>query len=188
LTNTYPSDFRTFAARDGARLPFRYFEGPSDFALIFLHGITEPSLYLRDFGQFIAREQLATVYLPDLERVRRQPLNALGIHRFDHAIVYRRQTPSEKLHGTESCQLSYRLALSRMVGNDYGTYLSRLTQPSFVLVGKDDEVFDADAYKPLYGKYCAAEVDILDDHNHDAIVMTEEALAAVAKWLETIRG
>lgn len=280
--HTYPEDFQTYTARDGAQLPYRFFEGPSDVALIFVHGITEPSLYLREFGQYVAQHQLATVYLPDLRgygnnpirrgdidyigqpdddledlfryvqkrhpgarilvgghsaggatalRQTRRPihkdifaylllspalnpngpldrkdgsgneskvsipryvllmlLNALGIRRYNHTVVYRRLTPSDKLHGTESCNLSYRLALSRMVGNDYESYLSQLTQPTFVLVGADDEVFDAAAYQPLYAKFCKAEVRIIPDHNHDSIVKKEDALSNVGDWLRGIRG
>ncbi|MET3292238.1 UNVERIFIED_CONTAM: non-heme chloroperoxidase [Brevibacillus sp. OAP136] len=275
--HTYLEDFQTYTARDGAQLPYRFFAGHSDIVLIFLHGITEPSLYLREFGQWIARQRLATVYLPDLRGYGNQPvrrgdidyigqldddledlfrlvqkrhpgakiivgghsaggatairqtmrpihqeifaylllapalspnapldrkggsgneskvsiprylslmlLNAIGIRRFNHAVVYRRLTPVEKLHGTESCQLSYRLALSRMVGNDYGSYLAKLTKPTYVMVGADDEVFDAVAYHPLYAKYCKAEVRVIAGHNHDTIVKTEEALSSVGDWL-----
>jgi non-heme chloroperoxidase len=279
--NTFSTDIQKFTARDGAQLPYRYFGGPSDTVLIFLHGITEPSLYLREFGQYIAQHNLATVYLPDLRgygdnpirrgdidyigqldddiedlfrhvRVRHpdariifgghsaggatalrqtirpihedihtylllapalspnspldrkdgngneskvnvpkyvllMALNALGIHRFDHTVVYRRLTPTEKLHGTESCNLSYRLALSRMVDNQYAKYLSRLTKPTYVLVGEDDEVFRADAYEQLYNKHCSAEVRVIPGHNHNAVVNTREAHAIVGQWLQGVR-
>ncbi|OPH61393.1 hypothetical protein BC351_15805 [Paenibacillus ferrarius] len=280
--NTYPEDFETYTARDGAQLPYRFFEGPSDVVLIFLHGITEPSLYLREFGQYVSRLGLATAYLPDLRGYGNRPirrgdidyigqldddledlfffvqkhhpgariivgghsaggatalrqtirpihkdifayllispalspnapldrkggsgneskvsipryvllmlLNALGIHRFNHIIVYRRLTPIEQLHGTESCNLSYRLALSRMVGNHYANYLSQLTQPTFVMIGSDDEVFDASAYKPLYEKFCKAEVRIVDNQNHDSIVKTEHALSIIGNWLRLLQA
>ncbi|KQX48569.1 MULTISPECIES: alpha/beta hydrolase [unclassified Paenibacillus] len=280
--NTYLEDFETYTARDGAQLPYRFFEGPSDVVLIFLHGITEPSLYLREFGQYVSQLGLATVCLPDLRGYGNHPirrgdidyigqldddmedlfrfvqkrhpgariivgghsaggatalrqtirpihkdifayllvspalspnapldrkggsgneskvsiprylllmlLNALGIHRYNHTIVYRRLTPIEKLHGTESCNLSYRLALSRMVGNNYEKYLSQLTQPTFVMVGADDEVFDAGAYKPLYERFCKAEVRIIADQNHDSIVKTENALSIMGNWLRVMLG
>ncbi|TJY42578.1 alpha/beta hydrolase [Cohnella pontilimi] len=279
--NTYPGDFQTYTARDGAHLPYRFFEGPSDVVLIFIHGITEPSLYLRELGQYVSGQRQATVYLPDLRGYgdlpirrgdidyigqfdddledlfrfvqQRHPgarilfgghsaggatalrqtirpihqdidayllispalspnapldrkggsgnesnvsipkylslmlLNALGIRRLNHAVVYRRHTPVDQLHGTESCRLSYRLAMSRMVGNNYGKYLSQLTQPTFVIVGADDEVFDAEAYKPLYNKFCKAEVRIIDGQNHDSIVKTEKALSIMGGWLQAIR-
>ncbi|SEB50899.1 alpha/beta hydrolase [Paenibacillus sp. GP183] len=278
--NTLSTDFQMFTARDGAKLPYRYFGGPSDCVLIFLHGITEPSLYLRELGQYVAKHNLATVYLPDLRGYGDNPirrgdidyigqldddiddlfrhvqarhpdsriilgghsaggatalrqtirpihkdihaylllspalspnsplerkdgngneskvnvtkyvllmaLNALGIHQFDHTVVYRRLTPPEKLHGTESCNLSYRLALSRMVDNQYAKYLSRLTQPTFVLIGEDDEVFRADAYEQIYSKYCNAEVRVIPGHNHDAVVTTSEAHTIVGQWLQKV--
>ncbi|WP_186445825.1 alpha/beta hydrolase [Paenibacillus cremeus] len=271
-------EVQTYTARDGSLLPYRYFEGPADAALIFLHGITEPSLYLSTLGRYLADQGLATVYLPDLrgygatpirrgdidyigqldddleDLIRhvqaRQPgarivfgghsaggatalrqtvrpihddvhaylllapalspsspldrkdklvneskvnvpkyallmaLNALGIHRWDHTVVYRRLTPKERLHGTESCSLSYRLALSRMVGSDYAKHLSRLAKPTFVLIGEDDEVFRAEAYEPLYRQYCSADVRVLPGHNHDQIIQTEQALAIVGEWLK----
>ncbi|UKS26960.1 alpha/beta fold hydrolase [Paenibacillus sp. HWE-109] len=280
--NTYPEDFKTYTARDGAQLPYRFFEGPPDVVLIFLHGITEPSLYLRELGQYVSQLGLATVYLPDLRGYGNHPirrgdidyigqldddmedlfcfvqnqhpgariivgghsaggatalrqtirpihkdifayllispalspnapldrkggsgnesrvsiprylllmlLNLLGIRRYNHAIIYRRLTPIEKLHGTESCNLSYRLTLSRMVGNNYEHYLSQLTQPTFVMIGADDEVFDANAYKPLYERFCKAEVHIIADHNHDSIVKTEHALSIMGNWLRSMHG
>ncbi|MCZ8514815.1 alpha/beta hydrolase [Paenibacillus filicis] len=52
--------------RGGAELPYRHYEGNSDKVLVFLHVISEPSLYLRIFGEAVACAGLATVYLPDL--------------------------------------------------------------------------------------------------------------------------
>lgn len=279
---TYSTDFKTFTARDGTQLPFRYFAGPSDTVLIFLHGITEPSLYLRELGKYISNQNLATVYLPDLRGYGDSPirrgdidyigqldddiedlfhfvqsrhpkatilfgghsaggatalrqtirpihtdvhayllispalspnspltrkdgnnneskvsipkyvllmgLNAIGIQRFNNTVVYRRLTPPEKLNGTESCHLSYRLALSRMVDNQFEKYLQRLNPSTFVFVGEDDEVFNAHAYEPLYSKHCSAQVRVLAGHNHDGIVKTNEALAIVGEWLTSIRS
>ncbi|WP_171685067.1 alpha/beta hydrolase [Paenibacillus planticolens] len=278
---TYSTDFQTFTARDGAKLPYRYFEGPSDTVLIFLHGITEPSLYLREFGKYISEQNLATVYLPDLRGYGDSPirrgdidyvgqldddledlfrfiqtrhpnaailfgghsaggatalrqairpihadvhayllispalspnsplnrkdgnnneskvsipkyallmgLNALGIQRFNDTVVYRRLTPPEKLHGTESCNLSYRLAKSRMVDNQFENYLQRLNPSTFVFVGEEDEVFDAHAYEPLYSKHSSAQVRVLAGHNHDKIVKTNEAFVIVAEWMRSVR-
>jgi non-heme chloroperoxidase len=275
-------EFQSYTARDGTILPYRYFAGPSDVALVFLHGITEPSLYLSAMGRYLADKGLATVYLPDLRGYgtnpirrgdidyigqldddiedlfrhvqTRQPgarivfgghsaggatalrqtvrtihkdvhaflllapalspsspldrkdkllndskvdipkyallmaLNAVGIHRWDDTVVYRRLTPKERLHGTESCDLSYRLALSRMVGSDYAKHLSRLTKPTFVLIGEDDEVFRAEAYEPLYRRHCSADVRLLPGHNHDQIVQTEQALAVIGDWLKHVLG
>ncbi|MFC5451118.1 alpha/beta hydrolase [Paenibacillus aestuarii] len=282
MLKTYPEDFQTYTARDGAQLPYRLFAGPSDVVLIFLHGITEPSLYLRELGRYVSENGIATVYLPDLRGYGNHPirrgdidyigqldddiedlfryvqkrhpgariligghsaggatalrqtirpihqdieayllispalspnapldrkggsgneskvsiprylmlmlLNKIGIQRYNHTVVYRRLTPVEKLHGTESCKLSYRLALSRMVANDYGNYLSRLTQPAFVMVGADDEVFDANAYQPLYQKFCKAEVRIIPDQNHDSIVKMQPALSIAGDWLKRHAG
>ncbi|SEU09120.1 alpha/beta hydrolase [Paenibacillus sp. NFR01] len=277
-----PNEYFSYRARDGAELPYRFIAGPSEVVLIFLHGITEPSLYLREFGRYVAEKGHATVYLPDLRGYGTNPirrgdidyigqfdddiedlfrhvqerhpgasivfgghsaggatalrqtirpihrdvhaylllapglspssplvrkdrgvndsrvnvpkyamlmgLNALGIHSWDHTIVYRRITPTEKLHGTESCHLSYRLALSRMVSNNYSKYLSELHQPTLVLVGEEDEVFLADEYEPLYHRYCGAEVQLLPGHNHDHIIQTEQAHVIVGEWLKRLRG
>lgn len=277
-----PIEFLCYRARDGAELPYSFYAGPSDVVIVFLHGITEPSLYLREFGRYLAENGLATVYLPDLRGYGTNPirrgdidyigqldddiedlfrhvqmrhpgarivfgghsaggatalrqtirpihrdvhaylllapalspsspldrkdkaandskvdvpkyallmgLNALGIHRWDHAVVYRRLTPAEKLHGTESCNLSYRLALSRMVSSNYAKHLTELTQPTLVLVGEEDEVFRADAYEPLYRRYCGAEIRILPGHNHDQIMQTEQAHAIVGEWLKGLRS
>ncbi|MEC0267105.1 alpha/beta hydrolase [Paenibacillus anseongense] len=279
---SYMTDYKTFTARDGAKLPYRHFKGPSDIVLIFLHGITEPSLYLREFGTYMSEQHLATVILPDLRGYGENPLrrgdidyigqldddiedlihhiqscypdatiifgghsaggatalrqtirpihanihayllissalspnsplarkdgnnnestvsipkyallmglNAIGITKFNHTVVYRRLTPQDKLHGTETCQLSYRLAVSRMLDNQYENYLRQLNASTFVLVGEEDEVFNAHAYEPLYNKYTPAKVRVLADHDHDRIVKSEEALSIVGEWLQDVRA
>ncbi|WP_269883346.1 alpha/beta fold hydrolase [Paenibacillus gyeongsangnamensis] len=60
--------------------------------------------------------------------------------------------------------------------------LSRLTQPTLVLVSGEDEVFLPEAYAPLYAKYCKAEVEVLPGHDHDEIVSSDKALEAVRAW------
>ena len=57
---------KTFAARDGAQLPYRLYPAQSDKALILLHGSGSHSRYFLPLAEFISSEGLAQVYTPDL--------------------------------------------------------------------------------------------------------------------------
>ncbi|WP_261304115.1 alpha/beta hydrolase [Paenibacillus andongensis] len=113
-------------------------------------------------------------------------LNSVGIRRWNGAIVYRRMTPKEQLHGTESLNLSFRLMLSRVPGNNIGDYISRLTANSFILVGSEDEVFVPEAYQPIFAKHSKLGIHILQGHNHDQIIQTEQALATIGQWMKEL--
>ena len=56
----------TYRARDGALLPFRRYGGNSQTALVLLHGSAGDGAYLATFAQALSRENVASVYTPDL--------------------------------------------------------------------------------------------------------------------------
>jgi alpha-beta hydrolase superfamily lysophospholipase len=56
----------TFIARDGRKLPYRHYPGPSNKILILLHGSGWHSQYLMPLARFISGDGLAQVYTPDL--------------------------------------------------------------------------------------------------------------------------
>jgi alpha-beta hydrolase superfamily lysophospholipase len=57
---------KTFAARDGQQLAYRYYPAQSDKVIILLHGSGSHSKYLLPLAEFISSEGLAQVYTPDL--------------------------------------------------------------------------------------------------------------------------
>ncbi|MBU2548273.1 MAG: lysophospholipase [Proteobacteria bacterium] len=59
-------ELRTYQARDGARLAYRYYPADSDKALVLLHGSGWHSRYLLPLADYIRTNNLARVYTPDL--------------------------------------------------------------------------------------------------------------------------
>jgi non-heme chloroperoxidase len=57
---------KTFTARDGKQLAYRYYPAQSDKAIILLHGSGWHSRYFLPLASFISSEGLARVYTPDL--------------------------------------------------------------------------------------------------------------------------
>ncbi len=57
---------QSYRARDGADLPYRYYESESDRVLIFLHGGSRDGRYLHMMARYIAGIGLAKVYVPNL--------------------------------------------------------------------------------------------------------------------------
>lgn len=57
---------KTFAARDGKQLAYRFYPARSDKVIILLHGSGWHSRYFLPLAEFISSEGLAQVYTPDL--------------------------------------------------------------------------------------------------------------------------
>jgi non-heme chloroperoxidase len=57
---------RTFVARDGEPLGYRYYPSQSDKVLVLLHGACWHSQYFMPMAEFISSQGLAQVYTPDL--------------------------------------------------------------------------------------------------------------------------
>jgi alpha-beta hydrolase superfamily lysophospholipase len=59
-------ELKSFTARDGTQLAYRYYPAQSDKILILLHGAAWHSKYFLPLAEFISSEGLAQVYTPDL--------------------------------------------------------------------------------------------------------------------------
>lgn len=57
---------QNYRARTGDLLYYHYFRADSQNVMILLHGITEANQYLHPLAEFVAKENLAHVYTPDL--------------------------------------------------------------------------------------------------------------------------
>jgi non-heme chloroperoxidase len=57
---------RTFSARDGKQLAYRYYPAQSDKVVILLHGSGWHSQYFFPLAEYLSSENLAQVYTPDL--------------------------------------------------------------------------------------------------------------------------
>ncbi|WP_052702995.1 alpha/beta hydrolase [Paenibacillus beijingensis] len=111
-------------------------------------------------------------------------LDSLGIkgwHGLTAMELYKRP---EELHDGMAAKLSFRLLLSRSPMK-YRRSLMKLTKPTLVLVGAEDEVFYADRYEPLLGKYTKAQLHIVPGSNHDGLLDNPIAYAHTANWLQS---
>jgi non-heme chloroperoxidase len=59
---------KTFSARDGNQLSYRFYPAQSEKVLVVLHGSGWHSRYLLPLAEFISSANLAKVYTPDLRR------------------------------------------------------------------------------------------------------------------------
>lgn len=111
----------------------------------------------------------------------------LGIRRWHGATVLVKYKPEHLRHGTETLRLSFRLLMSRVAHPRYERFLAKLTRPTLVLVGSEDEEFVAEAYAPLFAKYGQAEVKVLPGLDHDGIVASERTYREVEQWLNRLQ-
>lgn len=79
---------QTYEARDGKSLCYRHYRADSDKLVVLLHGISEDGQYLHPLADFIARNRLAQVVVPDLRGyglhpVRRGDVEYVGQHDHD---------------------------------------------------------------------------------------------------------
>ncbi|QMV42865.1 alpha/beta hydrolase [Cohnella cholangitidis] len=76
---------QTYEARDGRSLCYRHYLAESDKVIILLHGISEDGQYLHPLAEFLSKNHLAQVVVPDLRGyglhpVRRGDVEYIGQH------------------------------------------------------------------------------------------------------------
>jgi non-heme chloroperoxidase len=248
-----PSSYKT---RDGATLPYRFYDSNSKVALILIHGGSVDGRYFHSLARFVSGMGIAQVYVPDLRGYGEKPerrgdvtyigqtvddladllaiirqnsstskvimgghsagggtalkfaessystkvdgylllapavgmgapterkpneasgvsrisiprlagltlLNVLGIRIFNHLPVVRFNKPIEMLDGSETLVWSFRLALSRIPGAYDTKRLKAIKKPMLVLIGQDDEEFDAQEYPAVFAHCPRSQVRIL---------------------------
>lgn len=111
-------------------------------------------------------------------------LNRVGITAFNDRPVIRFNMPRTVRDGTETLTYSYRLQVSLHPRDDYAADLAALDAPTLVLVGKNDQTFQADAYPAVFQDAAPeAEVRLLPDVGHLDLVAAPAAVTAVKTWL-----
>lgn len=111
-------------------------------------------------------------------------LNRVGITAFNDRPVIRFNMPRAVRDGTETLTYSYRLQVSMHPRDDYSADLAALNAPTLVLVGENDETFQADAYPAVFQEAAPdAQVRLLPEVGHLDLVADATALAAVKSWL-----
>lgn len=115
-------------------------------------------------------------------------LNRIGITALNHLPVIRFNMPADLRDGTETLRYSYRLLVSMNPGrDDYGRDIAALHAPTLVVVGRDDPVFEAEAFPPLFRSYNDhAEVALLNGLGHLDLVSSPITAETVKAWLKAL--
>ncbi|MBU1193879.1 MAG: lysophospholipase [Proteobacteria bacterium] len=77
---------KTFSARDGNQLSYRFYPAQSEKVLVLLHGSGWHSRYLLPLAEFISSANLAKVYTPDLRGHGHTPAKRGDIHYIDQLV------------------------------------------------------------------------------------------------------
>ncbi len=109
-------------------------------------------------------------------------LNNIGIRRLNHLPIIDFNMPQEVRDGTETLSYSYRLNTSYAPRN-YKKDLRTITQPLFVAVGTEDEVFFADQFEAVIARFAKAHVTLLEGISHMGVVASPAIHPVIREWI-----
>lgn len=109
-------------------------------------------------------------------------LNAVGIHWLDGRETIRFNMPRTYRDGTETLSYSWRLMNNYALHRDYETDMAGLPEASLIIVGREDEVLNAEAFPNLF-KDMDTDVKLMDGLDHFGIVLDERAMEQLNTWL-----
>lgn len=112
-------------------------------------------------------------------------LNFFQITAFNHKDVISFNMPAEVRDGTETLQYSYMLQTSMHPRGDYQQDIASLPDNTQLLIGGKDEVFQPDAYQPLFEEHAPqVTTKSLPETSHFGIVTKDSAHQTVADWMQ----
>ncbi|WP_374300763.1 alpha/beta hydrolase [Ferrovibrio sp.] len=107
-------------------------------------------------------------------------LRGFGVTAFDHLPVIAFGVP-EDARGIRTRTYSMRLLLNFAFDDDWQAALRRIARPTRILVGTNDELFNADAYDPLLKSINPKiAVTMQPDADHMGVTLAPAALEAIA--------
>jgi len=110
-------------------------------------------------------------------------LNRLGVHALDGVTVIGFEMPEEVRDGTETLAYSHRLNLG-YAPRSWKTDLARAPAPLQVLVGAEDEAFQAQAFAPAVLPHAPeARVEIVPGASHLGLIGAPQTAARLIEWL-----
>ena len=110
-------------------------------------------------------------------------LNNIGIDWFNYLDAISFNLPKAYRDGTETLTYSYRLNTA-LAPEDYQHDLETIRQPMKVIVGEEDNAFDAGQYKPTISPLTNADISILPGVSHMGVIVGEDVRTVVADWLK----
>lgn len=112
-------------------------------------------------------------------------LDGFGIKRFNGARVLRFNLPEKYRNGHETLEYSFRL-MRGMHPDSYKASLRTTRAPLLILVPSEDEAFHAERFKAGVAPYKPdAALSLVKGCSHLGILMSEPAMAEVARWMES---
>lgn len=113
-------------------------------------------------------------------------LNGLGVTLFNDANVLQFDMPPAYRDGSETLAYSYRL-MTGFSPSDYRAGLGRVKAPLLLVAGSEDEALVAAEFEPTVRPLVpSADIRLVEGVSHLGLVLDEEAIAVVRKWLQTL--
>lgn len=113
-------------------------------------------------------------------------LNELGITSFNHLPVLAFALPADSPEHLTP-RYSYNLAMNFRPPNNYAAAIADIHQPTQVLVGEEDEVFIADAFKTVF-RQANPEIGVrvVPELNHVGLTLDEQGISAVLSEIKRL--
>ena len=115
-------------------------------------------------------------------------LDAIGLRWFQGLPVVHFATEA-KASDRRTPIYSFRLAASLQLGRDWRAVLARITAPTEIVVGANDELFNADQFKPMLRSINPRiDVTIVPNVGHLGMIADPQATAAIAAAWRKLAG
>ncbi|MEX0729820.1 MAG: alpha/beta hydrolase [Aquisalimonadaceae bacterium] len=113
-------------------------------------------------------------------------LNRLGITFFNNAQVLQFDLPPEYRHGSETLSYSYRL-MTGFNPSDFRADLGAVNEPLILIAGSEDEALVTAQFESTVRPFVPhAVIKQVDGASHLDLVVDDEAIEIVRKWLEEL--
>jgi pimeloyl-ACP methyl ester carboxylesterase len=110
-------------------------------------------------------------------------LHRYGISAFDNLAVVRFRTPPASRDGTETSTYSWRLWMSATPRSDWKKEIASLSCPTLVIGAAEDPFFRSQGYPEVFKLASKAEVQIIPNLSHFHLVVDEQVVERIVKWL-----
>ncbi|MGP4070792.1 alpha/beta hydrolase [Halobacillus sp. B29] len=111
-------------------------------------------------------------------------LNQIGITHMNHLDAISFNMPNDVRDNTETLAYSYRLQISMHPRDEYEEDIESMDNRVFVLIGREDQTFQANQYEEVFHNNENAKIRMMEDATHFGVVLDEKAHRIIAEWLE----
>lgn len=108
-------------------------------------------------------------------------LNSVGNHEYDSLNILFFHVPAD----AAIRNYSYRSNTGN-APEDYIAGLKAVNKPMLVLIGSEDEAFDASAYPPAIDTYSDGQIVVIDGASHNGVCQDPGSMDAVTSWISQL--